>query len=1214
MSYKDLVDIANKLDKIGMNKDADFIDSLLEKVATQTENSLEQTNRLEKTIRDLLSNIIFYIPWDVKQSLKTKEAYLPHMMFGEELEEHIEKYRSLESLLTAAKQRYQRLVDELLAFIADDPKLSLIDVNKLTNTSYEEDWYFNHGSLSRNDIFRPFMWSIKNGGSWGYNEVLKGSFREISTPKEKYKEEANKAIENLRESLVKIPENLEDLMQKENISSKEELAEALYYVANGITGNRIRARGIGKNTISPINSKIGNVTLSTILRAGREFVRIRTRKYEQNYSYQLVQKEEDISYWPREPEEPAEDEAEYISKRYDKAEYAKSFIDDYIEKFFHKIYQKTDAKSFSAIYNFLNEILNKYLEEKFNSIKRVFSAYNFNERDFELYKQNFKERLLEDYKKNNREAPPFGKLYNASTNLNSSYIVLDLLFNAYPKAKDLFKEKAKQYFNTIDFSSIEEASIDVVQIVTKIDEEIARDLEAGNFDLYSKILVKLRDEKVGEIEIERYNFKSAGNIYDLLPDTSSNILSDPHHPANDPNNERYYLKEPETIRKLIAASRLLSDGVLGFRSFRNIFNPAYLTDFFMVKPMIVHRDNPSSAESKELRKTQERIDDLLDKLYEAIDSVEDQSERKAIREAWRNEHGAEVAEANSTLIKIRMSANYYNTENSEQMFHLVRELAPKVIYKIYAEEEDFMTGKRNEVYDASDRIAKKIGIKNITEFLYKESYRGISLPNRIINIFKDDNNKLVKLYFALSSPNEMNSVERMHSFLIKLLKFHTDIAAHDSGYSLRHLADKKINFQDFINKFSGTKNEKIKKILSVVKLADNNSDIDHLILQSRYVDKMDLNIFKKAIDVFSDIVNMRLETKVVGYDWDRSAITEEVDMLNNINDIRQNLVSSFGEEHAEKMVSSRFIETIKEVYNIEKLDDFIEYLSLDSFGFDETTFLNTKEILAILGYGLNIITQISALSKYYKKAKPKNKSLFKGNMTTESFRFRVLEDLDPYHFQVGIDTDCCQAIGGAGEKAAVDSFINPLAGVILLEVKNKGEWVLAAQSYFHYVPEQEIIILDNIEAVPDRKLKKSIREITGYSFAEMYFVLAKHLESQGIAEVLVGKEYTTIISKHEFEKDSRKKDPRSFSVSRPYSDYRSKNSYNILSPKFEMYEMPDIINDESVTASYKSIMIKLASIGSNKIKLRGRKIISLSTILLRKGFVKEAQEVLDIFR
>lgn len=61
MSYKDLVKIANKLDKIGMNKDADFIDQLLEKFATSLDikgwNKMDrfERNSIIKKIRSLKS-------------------------------------------------------------------------------------------------------------------------------------------------------------------------------------------------------------------------------------------------------------------------------------------------------------------------------------------------------------------------------------------------------------------------------------------------------------------------------------------------------------------------------------------------------------------------------------------------------------------------------------------------------------------------------------------------------------------------------------------------------------------------------------------------------------------------------------------------------------------------------------------------------------------------------------------------------------------------------------------------------------------------------------------------------------------------------------------------------------------------------------------------------------------------------------------------------
>lgn len=61
MSYKDLVKIANKLDKIGMNKDVDFIDQLLEKFATSLDikgwNKMDrfERNSIIKKIRSLKS-------------------------------------------------------------------------------------------------------------------------------------------------------------------------------------------------------------------------------------------------------------------------------------------------------------------------------------------------------------------------------------------------------------------------------------------------------------------------------------------------------------------------------------------------------------------------------------------------------------------------------------------------------------------------------------------------------------------------------------------------------------------------------------------------------------------------------------------------------------------------------------------------------------------------------------------------------------------------------------------------------------------------------------------------------------------------------------------------------------------------------------------------------------------------------------------------------
>lgn len=85
----------------------------------------------------------------------------------------------------------------------------------------------------------------------------------------------------------------------------------------------------------------------------------------------------------------------------------------------------------------------------------------------------------------------------------------------------------------------------------------------------------------------------------------------------------------------------------------------------------------------------------------------------------------------------------------------------------------------------------------------------------------------------------------------------------------------------------------------------------------------------------------------------------------------------------------------------------------------------------------------------------------------------------------------------------------------------------------------------------------------------MYFILSKHLQNQGIKNVLVGESYTTIISDDDFGKKSLDDDPGSFSVEEPYSDFSYNSSLSILSPKFELKDMPKIINNYEVESSIK---------------------------------------------
>jgi hypothetical protein len=203
---------------------------------------------------------------------------------------------------------------------------------------------------------------------------------------------------------------------------------------------------------------------------------------------------------------------------------------------------------------------------------------------------------------------------------------------------------------------------------------------------------------------------------------------------------------------------------------------------------------------------------------------------------------------------------------------------------------------------------------------------------------------------------------------------------------------------------------------------------------------------------------------------------------------------------------------------------------------------------------LNIIEMSGSFKELVKDYKPKDKHLFNLNLqVNDRLRFRVLKDMDPRALRVGIETDCCQRIGGAAESAAKDSFINPLAGVLILEWYNNGVWLLLSQSYFHYVPEDKSFILDNIEE-NEKNVKAS-----GINLSVPYAYLAKHTHDKFKTKYfLAGKGYSKVDT-DDFDSYSMDEDPRSFDPrsarqsyyggsSGVYTDWRRNDSMNLLQP------------------------------------------------------------------
>lgn len=186
--------------------------------------------------------------------------------------------------------------------------------------------------------------------------------------------------------------------------------------------------------------------------------------------------------------------------------------------------------------------------------------------------------------------------------------------------------------------------------------------------------------------------------------------------------------------------------------------------------------------------------------------------------------------------------------------------------------------------------------------------------------------------------------------------------------------------------------------------------------------------------------------------------------------------------------------------------------------------------------------------KYYKEAKKKDERLYLLDKDLgNGLKFRVLRDLDPGHFRVGIETDCCQRIGGAAETSVVDSFINPVAGVLVLEGAS-GE--IIAQSWIHYIA-GEGYILDNIEVAP--RYEEGYK---GIGIEDIYAYWAREKKAElGVRYIQAGSGYSDISGK-KFEKIKMEEDPRTFAVEDPYTDWDAgEENIDLTAPKFEVREL-----------------------------------------------------------
>lgn len=206
---------------------------------------------------------------------------------------------------------------------------------------------------------------------------------------------------------------------------------------------------------------------------------------------------------------------------------------------------------------------------------------------------------------------------------------------------------------------------------------------------------------------------------------------------------------------------------------------------------------------------------------------------------------------------------------------------------------------------------------------------------------------------------------------------------------------------------------------------------------------------------------------------------------------------------------------------------------------------------------IDMILNYKTISKYINNAKPKDQRLFDLNIELPNgIVFNVLKFLDPYAFKVGKDTGCCQRIGGVGEDAAIDSFINPLAGVLVCKFDGK----LISQSYFHYVPNDNGYILDNIEW---NKYNCQEININSVQLSKIYADFAREIKNKypEIKYIKCGEGYNKI-NNSMFAENEMQNDPRHFEHDEQYTDFDAAKHLDLLQPQEDLNKVQVRLNSQ----------------------------------------------------
>jgi len=266
--------------------------------------------------------------------------------------------------------------------------------------------------------------------------------------------------------------------------------------------------------------------------------------------------------------------------------------------------------------------------------------------------------------------------------------------------------------------------------------------------------------------------------------------------------------------------------------------------------------------------------------------------------------------------------------------------------------------------------------------------------------------------------------------------------------------------------------------------------------------------------------------------------------------------------------------------------DFVKKINeLKNQFFHHRLQLNKTEIYD-LDNKINLIESYDGIKKYKEYKKDKTPELYNLNYIINDYlKFEVLPNNSFEYFTVGSDTGCCQRLKRDGAAACVDSYINPLAGVLTLKGRIDKTNTVIAQSYFHYVPEDNGYILDNIEA-NDWAVKRF-----KINLDSLYASLGAKLKQDGFTYLRCGKGYNKL-NNSSFKSSKDKKDKRHFeqeslglvveignneTTTEKYVDYKNYDFLDLFQPaeNITLVELHKLQKLSALSLQFYSMALKL---------------------------------------